>query len=550
MMRNLSPKIKLPILLLLLTLACNPSINMPAPADPTPTVTLTPSPSPIPTITPSPPPSPTPLPTPIPTRVVPVIPAEIAPMTGLDWNNLIPYREAMLPEFADDVETVAQAGASQYYIEASLDPDSFDYENGPVLNGVERIRYTNTENERLSDIYFRLYPNLPGYDGQMTVETVMVNHRVVQPEPAAENSALRVPLPQPLSPGEAIDLDLTYTALIPRQTEFGYNIFVYEDDTVALAGFYPAIAVYDAKGWDVSVPPHYGDATYLDVSFYQAQLTVPEEMTVVASGNLLDSKSNQDGTKTLSLVSGPMRDFFVAMRPDYKVASQTIDGIVVNSYYPAGLQTGGQAALRYAADSLRVFNQCFGRYPFAELDVVATPTTAGGIEYPGLVVINQQFYDFGGSYFQQVVSHEVAHQWWYAMVGNNQVDEPWLDESLTNYSTVFYWEDIEGAEMAERIIEGYFWEPYEKAKEVGQDRPVVGPVADFSERDYGIFVYGKGPLFFHALRQEVGDETYLKIMQAYYNRYRYQIATGDDLLELIERISGQDIDPLFEQWME
>ena len=103
--------------------------------------------------------------------------------------------------------------------------------------------------------------------------------------------------------------------------------------------------------------------------------------------------------------------------------------------------------------------------------------------------------------------------------------------------------------MAARIIHGYFQSPYEIAKESGQDRPVIGPVSDFSERDYGIFVYGKGPLFFNALRQEVGDEIYLEIMQAYYHTYKYKIAYPNDLLELIERISGRDIGPLFDTWI-
>jgi aminopeptidase N len=245
-----------------------------------------------------------------------------------------------------------------------------------------------------------------------------------------------------------------------------------------------------------------------------------------------------------------MREFYIAMRPDYAVTSETIDGVVVNSYYPPHLEDGGQAALRYAADSLHVFNERFGPYPYAEFDVIATPTTAGGIEYPGIVVVNQQLYEFKGAFFQQTVAHEVAHQWWYGVVGNDQVDEPWLDEALTNYSTVLYWEEVAGAEMADKIIKGYFLDPYQKARENNEDRSVVGSVGDFSEREYSIFVYGKGPLFFNALRQEVGDDVYLDIMQTYYAQYKYKIADANDLLTLIERVSGQDIDPLFEKWLQ
>jgi hypothetical protein len=552
-MTNRTTKIMVLIsLFLLVTPGCSTSANILTPTvDKTP-ITATATQVALPT---PPPPTPSPLPTPAPSEPIPDVPAEIMPVLESDFENLTLQRQAMRLDFADDVEVVARGGASRYYLEVSLDPDSFNNENGLNLSGVERIRYTNTEDVSLSEIYLHLYPNLPGYGGQMTVEKVVVNDQLVEPDLEADNSALRVSLAQPLLPGEIADLSLTYNAVIPRQTLFGYNIFVYEDNTVALAGFYPAIAVYDDQGWDTEVPPPYGDATYLDVSLYQVHLTVPEQMVVATSGSLVDRgstvdrASNNGDTKTLSLVSGPMRDFYIVMRDDYQVSREIVDNVVVNSYYPPHLEAGGKLVLRYAADSLRVFNDRFGQYPYAEFDIVATPTTAGGVEYPGIVVINQEIYSYEGGFFQLTVSHEVAHQWWYGAVGNDQIDEPWLDESLTNYSTVLYWEEIEGVEAANEIVEAFFVGPYEEAKENGQDRAVVGPVEDFSEREYGIFVYGKGPLFFNALRQEVGDEIYFKIMRTYYSEYKYNIARGDDLLEVIERVSGQDVDPLFEKWM-
>jgi hypothetical protein len=466
-----------------------------------------------------------------------------------DFADLSPYRQAMLPQFANDVDSVAGAGASRYYLEVELGmpPDS---SAGPHLNGVERVRYTNTETVPLSEIYLRLYPNLPGYDGNMTVETVVVDGQEIQPELQANNSALRIPLAQPLVPGTQADIILVYEADVPAQTEQGYNIFSASQNTIALAGFYPAVAVYDENGWDVEIPPPYGDATYLDTSLYRVELTVPEAMQVATSGSLLQSASNPDHTKTLSLASGPMRDFYIVARADFKVISQTVDGTLVNSYYPPELANGGQLALEYATGSLQLYNQHFGQYPYAEFDIAATPTRAGGVEYPGIVVISQQSYNDPGDFFQFAAVHEVAHQWWYGLVGNDQVNEPWLDESLTNYSTVLYWEATEGSESARKFIDRVFIGPYEHVKNEGRDRPVVGPVADFSEEEYGAIVYGKGPLFFNALRREVGDETYLKIMQTYFTEYKYKLARPDNLFAVIERVSGRNVKPLVETWLE
>jgi len=91
---------------------------------------------------------------------------------------------------------------------------------------------------------------------------------------------------------------------------------------------------------------------------------------------------------------------------------------------------------------------------------------------------------------------------------------------------------------------------YERAKKQGGDRAVIGPVSDFTQGEYTIFVYSKGPLFFNALREEVGDEIYFKIMQIYYSEYKYKVTHGDNLLEIIERVSGKSIEPLLETWLQ
>jgi aminopeptidase N len=166
------------------------------------------------------------------------------------------------------------------------------------------------------------------------------------------------------------------------------------------------------------------------------------------------------------------------------------------------------------------------------------------------VVVAERIYDQEGGFFEHATAHEVAHQWWYGLVGNDQVNEPWLDESLTNYSAIIYWEEIEGKESADIVIDNFFFGPYERAKKEGNDQSVIGPVLDFTESEYSTFVYGKGPLFFNALRQEVGDETYFKIMQTYYAEHKYKVVHSDDLFEVIERVSGRSVAPLRETWLQ
>ncbi len=482
--------------------------------------------------------------TPTPTRaqasVSPQPTAISAP--AVDMEDLSLFHSALKPEFAADVEAVPDP--PRYFIQVTLDPDE-----PTTLTGVQRVRYTNTEDVPLDALYFRLYPNLPGYGGSMTVEKVMLNGMPVETTLEAQGSALRVPLDPPLAPGDVADLTLWFRETLPTDTSAGYGLYAYVDDVYALAGFYPTIPVYDDEGWNVEVAPPYGDATFTDVALYQVQLTVPEDLTVVTSGSTLETSDNDDGTRTWVAVGGPMRDFFVAMSPDYEVVSEEVDGTRVNSYYRSAQDAGGQLALRYAADALRVFGERFGPYPYIELDVVATPTNAGGIEYPGAIVVAQGLYDDEGGFFELATAHEVAHQWWYGLVGNDQLDEPWLDEALTNYSAYLYYADTAGSDAADLVKQRVFEGPYRTVQKDGRDRGVGGPVASFSERDYGAIVYGKGPLFFDALRAQLGDEAFFAALQAYLEAHRYGVAYPDDLIAAFEATSGQQIDDLYEFWI-
>jgi len=134
-------------------------------------------------------------------------------------------------------------------------------------------------------------------------------------------------------------------------------------------------------------------------------------------------------------------------------------------------------------------------------------------------------------------------------VGNDQVDEPWLDEALTQYSTLLYFEDRYGAELAAELLEQVFRQPYEELVESGRDAPVGLPVAAYSGEDYGPVVYRKGPLYFHALRQEVGDENLWAILQMYFTLSRYDIATPEDWLAAVEAVTGDEHRALYERWI-
>jgi aminopeptidase N len=244
-----------------------------------------------------------------------------------------------------------------------------------------------------------------------------------------------------------------------------------------------------------------------------------------------------------------VRDFNAVLGSDFRVMSDSVDGVTVNIVFVSEHEAGAWHVLDAASEAVRLFNDRFGPYPFTELDVVETPTQAGGIEYPGLVVINTTYYDPISNRLEWVVVHEVIHQWWYSMVGNDQLDDPWLDEALTQYSTLLYYEDRYGADVAASLVEEVFRQPYQELVQSDRDAPVGLPVAAYRGEDYGTVVYRKGPLYFHELRQEVGKRKFWRILEEYFTQNRYGVATPEDWLAAVKAVTRDEHRDLYERWI-
>ena len=196
-----------------------------------------------------------------------------------------------------------------------------------------------------------------------------------------------------------------------------------------------------------------------------------------------------------------------------------------------------------------------GPYPYTELDVAATPMLALGIEYPGAVGISERVYKPGervgerdaAAVLESTVAHEAAHQWFYNLVGSDQIDEPWLDESVTQYATWLYFVDRHGdaAAAAWRDTWTARWERVDRA-----EKPVGLPAAEYQPREYGAIVYGRGPLFVEALAQRMGQPVFDRFLGDYARRFRWEIATGDDFKQMAEQACACDLDDLFREWLD
>ena len=434
-------------------------------------------------------------------------------------------------------------GASVYHIDLNIAQDLFH------ISGHEEVQYTNTETVPLNEVQFRLFPNLLG--GEMEVSNLKVNAESVSPRFEMNDSLLIVPLAAPLEPGDSTVIEMDFEVTVPQEVDLNYGVLVYYEDLLALAHAYPMIAVYNDEGWNAEIPAQQGDITFADASFFLVNITAPKGVTLVPSGTVIN-RAEDGSTQTLLVASGPARDFYLAASPIYEEVSETVGEITVRSYSPKGMEEGAMTALEIAIDSLELFNAKYPSYPYTELDIVATPTAAGGIEYPGNIVVTSRLYDVGSNvpgarqYMEGVVAHEVAHQWFYNLVGDDQLDDPWLDEALAQYLTYEYFTNQYGPAGEE----GFRASLEERWAGVNfAEIPIGLPVADYNPTEYGAIVYGRGPLFFIELRDEIGQEVFNAFLRDYSEQLSWDVATPEFLQSLAEEHCACDLDVMFDEWV-
>jgi aminopeptidase N len=444
---------------------------------------------------------------------------------------------AMRPAFVGDIAT--NAGLPRYDLKLWIDPAE------GVLTGTEQILFPNRTGAPLDQVALRLYPNFPrdvfgkGGDVRMDVTDASIDGQPAEIRYAAQRTAVLLPFAQPLGHERSATLVVSFTATIKPS----------DDGAWPLPSYYPMLAVYDGGSWRLDVT-HFADHVYAQSAFYAVEITAPANLSVVASGTTVENRARGDGHTTHFIRSGPVREFaltvgdFVATHG----AAGTGDEVAVNVYVVRHSRLDAQQIARVASSALANFERRFGPYPYRELDIHLLPGDYdGGDEYPGLILLYSDGQVDAGTRY--VAAHEVAHQWWYGVVGNDIYRQPWLDEAFAQYSAIIYDEDSVGPAVARADWEREVMRRYRGALADG-DLPIGRAIDGYPNFNvYYRTVYGKGAVFLRMVRAQLGDETFFKALQAYYHRHRYGIATTRDVQRAFEQASGRDLGALFRQWV-
>lgn len=418
-----------------------------------------------------------------------------------------------------------------------------------TLQGKMHLRFTNREQNPMYELYFRLYPNLPQYGGALRVAGVWSAGSPLPFEYDRADTALKIPCTPPMNPGQWADLDIAFHLTWPAVDE-GWVLFGESAGFLSLPYFYPTLAVHNGQGWHLDIPPAFADASFSEAAFYDVWLTLPTSLPLAGTGMQVEERLQEGGIKQVHWRAGPVREFVVLGHARYQELTREACGSRIHSYFLPEDRAAGQSALDYAASALCVYSDAYGPYPFTVMTVAEAPLTYHGMEFSGLNLLGMDTYRSHRDELGYLAVHEVAHQWWYAQVGNGPYNCAWLDEGLAEYSSYTYYARVYGREEAERLRVLRWEGPYTYARAQGQDKVLAQPADQFlSQRLYESMVYAKAALFFDALRRAVGDDLYYAILQEYVRRFRFRIASPADFFEVAGEVSGRDLTPLIQQWV-
>jgi hypothetical protein len=353
---------------------------------------------------------------------------------------------------------------------------------------------------------------------------------------------LRIPTPSLLSPGESLGIKFRYQINLPNQNApYGYT-----ERQTNLGDWYPYIPPYiPGYGWLVRDDAYLGEHLAYEMADFEVEIQLANPYAA-NGGELIIAASS------LPEIEGEIyryqhttaRNFAWTVSDQYQLQETLVGDVMVKSYsFPYHPQADAPA-LEETAKALSIFSEIFSPYPHSTLSVVEADFL-DGMEYDGLIFLSHAFYDYYTGDQQSnltiIAAHEVAHQWWYGLVGNDQAFEPWLDEALSTFSELYFYESAY-PEYVDWWWENriYFHEPQ------GWVDSSIYEVAGFYP--YRDAVYLRGAMFLGEVRDLMGEEPFLNFLRDYLEKYSYRQANGDDFFNLLSAHTSADLSGLISSY--
>jgi len=460
----------------------------------------------------------------------------------------------------------AQSGV-RYRVAASLE--------GRSLEWTTHVTYRNASGETLTSLGLNVYAaaferalsELPlakdliandltgsfrsrARPGTLDIERLSVAGQTADYE--LEDTALTIDLPRDLPVGEEVDVSIALSATMPEYPE-RFGVW---DGITLLGNWIPTVALRGEGDWRFDEYGQIGDPFFSEVADYEVAIEADDNDVIAGTGTVTQFEASAPGRRRWHFAAPQTRDVAFAIAPFLRGVEADVNGVTVRSWYLAEDRLRGAANLQSAESVVRFYTEAFGSLPFDEVEVVATHGLLGGMEYPGVVFVSDagsalrdlpllpdmlRYAGFEDEARRYVLAHEVAHQWWYASVGSDQVREPWLDEAMAEMSTMLWLLSTDGDDRA--------WRMTNMANDASPSAArISADVSQFrSNRGYSDVIYLSGAALLMDLREQVGAAAFLEIVSSYYEEYRLEMASIDDFIDIVDTVGGADATRLLER---
>jgi hypothetical protein len=415
---------------------------------------------------------------------------------------------------------------------------TLDYKAG-FVHAQQRIEFVNPTGKAITEVKFNVPPARRA--GAVEFRDARIFGAKDPLSFDLTDTVLTVQLPGPLAPEKAVAMTFDFTFKVPLQEVI---VGIGGDDTsrgpysLTAGHWYVMLAPYRNGEWDTPAYVPIGDPYTSELADYEVSILAPEGITIAGSGD-----ESRDGR--LWRYSLPKaRVFAFAASDQYEIETLTEGGVTFIHYGYPQHQKFAEDVLLTAARSVQLFTRLYGPYPYKTLRIVETGRQQGQ-EYSGMVGIGTTIYaGYSGRGARHdliaTTAHEVSHQWWFNVVGNDQIRTPWLDEAFARYAEMRFYQEYYDDDADWWY--GYFI--------LGRNRgDLTGPidlgVADYEDsRAYINAVYRRGLVFLNDLRKLVGQDTLDVVMKDYYQAEAYKIANQDAFFDALARHTAEDITSL------
>ncbi|MBQ8685902.1 MAG: M1 family metallopeptidase [Clostridia bacterium] len=448
--------------------------------------------------------------------------------------------------------------SSRYEITAEYLPES------GTLAGTTKLTFENCGDNEISVLKFQLYPNAYRKDalfkpvskayenaayyagesyGEMVISSVngAKNWEVM----GEDENILYVYLERSLFPDDKVVLDIGFLLKLAR---VNHRTGVTEK-TVNLGNFFPVLCAEKDGGFYECAYYSDGDPFLSECADFKVTITAPKDYLIAATGETVSERS-LESKKEHIFTAQSVRDFAMVLSDHFEVMEKTVgDTELVYYYYddPSAKET-----LATAAEAFAYFEDTFGDYPYARYSVAQTGFCLAGMEYPNLAMISD---DLLAAELSRAIVHETAHQWWYGVVGSNQIEEAWQDEGLAEYSALLFFENYEkyGFNREDTVMKALkeyrsYYDVYGSV--LGRtDTRMTRHLKDYlSDYEYKCLAYDKPLVMLDTLRKSVGDEQFLSSLKKYYATNKFAVASSADLIAAFEK-TGLDVHGFFDSFL-